>query len=333
MVTTADTTGNPARAMGEAAPMTPVVGVIYNPRSHRNQGRDLDIAARANVHIAQPQQREEIDAALRDFRAKGVEFLIVNGGDGTVRDVLTAGMGVFGHDWPTLAVLPKGKTNALNVDLGAPAGWSLAAAVDAWDTGRRMTRRPLLVEPLHGSGPRLAGFIMGAGGYALGVRVGQTAHALGAFDSLAVMASAGFGVLQSVFGSDRNPWRRGVGMDVRLNASREPLDHTGAGYEGRRSILMASTLERFPGGIKLFGALREGLKLAVLDRPSRRVLAMMPLILAGMRLKDPAARGLHYRTADTFELTIDDEYILDGEAFPAGSYRVSQGPALRFVVP
>lgn len=333
MVTTADTTGNPVRASDARTTMAPVVGVIYNPRSHRNQGRDLDIAARANVHIAQPQQREEIDAALHEFRARGIQFLIINGGDGTVRDVLTAGMEVFGDDWPTLAVLPKGKTNALNVDLGAPPGWSLSDAIDAWDNGRRMTRRPLLVEPLHGGGPRQAGFIMGAGGYALGVRVGQTAHALGAFDSLAVMASAGFGVLQSVFGSDRNPWRRGVAMDVRLNAAREPMDHTGAGYEGRRSILMASTLERFPGGIKLFGTLREGLKLAVLDRPSRRVLAMMPLILAGMRLKDPDARGLHYRTADAFELTIGDEYILDGEAFPAGSYRISQGPALRFVVP
>jgi diacylglycerol kinase (ATP) len=311
----------------------PVVGVIYNPRSHRNQGRDLEVAARPNVHLAQPREREEIRAALHLFRDEQIEFLIINGGDGTVRDVLTAGLDVFGDQWPALAVLPKGKTNALNVDLGAPAGWNLPEAIAAFDGGRRTSRRPVVVTPLESGGAPLAGFILGAGGYAMGIKAGQTAHKLGAFDSLAVVATAGFGVLQALFGSDTNPWRRGARMELLLGDAREPLAHAGQGYAGRRSVLLASTLERFPGGIRLFGALREGLKLVALDRPARRILIAIPLLLAGWKLKDPEARGLHYRTAEHFELAIEDDYILDGEAFPAGRYRVSQGPLLQFVVP
>lgn len=330
MVAQTDTTGTARRSDG--AP--PVVGVIYNPRSHRNQGRDLDIAGRPNIHVAEPREREEIRAALAQFAALGVQYLVINGGDGTVRDVLTAGLAVFGQDWPELAVLPKGKTNALNVDLGAPAGWTLAGAVDAWEQGQRIERRPLVVEPAEGGNEEpLVGFILGAGSYATGVRAGQEAHRLGAFNSLAVMVTAGWGVLQALFGSDANPWRRGVQMELRLGSDGNALPHAGAGYEGRRSIMLASTLERFPGGIRLFGALRQGLKIVTLDRPGRRMLAMVPLLLAGLKLKDPDSRGLHYSTADSFELDIADEYILDGEAFPPGRYRVSQGPPLRFVVP
>ena len=329
MVEHSDRTGSPAPADGRE----PVVGVIYNPRSHRNQGRDLAFAERPGVHFAQPQEREEIRAALEDFRAKGVDLLIINGGDGTVRDVLTAGLDVFGELWPALAVLPKGKTNALNVDLGAPAGWGLLDAVRAWTGGRRVERRPVVVAPTAGDAPPLAGFILGAGGYSVGIRAGQEAHRLGAFDSLAVVATAGWGVLQALFGSDTNQWRRGAPMELLLGDARDPLDHAGGGYDGRRSVMLASTLERFPGGIRLFGPLNEGLKIVALDRPARRVLAMMPLLLGGLRLSDPDRWGIHYRTTTSFELAIEEPWILDGEAFPGGRYRVSEGPVLTFVVP
>lgn len=322
-----------ARDAGGDPAAGPVVGVIYNPRSHRNQGRDLEIADRPNVHFAQPRQREEIRTALEDFAARGVEYLIVNGGDGTVRDVLTAGLAVFGNAWPALAVLPKGKTNALNVDLGAPAGWTLPEAVAAWAGGKRVIRRPLVVAPVDGSEPARSGFILGAGGYTVGIRAGQDAHRLGAFDSLAVIGTAGWGVLQALFGRDSNMWRRGARMELLLGEGRAPLDHAGAGYEGRRAIMLASTLERFPGGIRLFGSLREGLKIAALDRPARRMLAMMPLLLTGLRLKDPDRLGIHYRTTSQFELQIEEPWILDGEAFPAGRFIVSEGPELTFVVP
>lgn len=318
---------------GEAKADGPLIGVIYNPRSHRNKGQDLAIGERERVILATPEKRGRITEVLADFAARGVDYLIISGGDGTVRDVLTCGAGVFGDDWPVLAVLPKGKTNALNVDIGAPADWSLAQAIDAFHTGSRVTRRPLDISAVDKESERLPvrGFILGAGAFTLGVRAGQEAHSMGLFDSLAVGMTSAWGVVQGMFGANDNPWRRGVELTVRLYPGGEILAHSGHGDPTRRMILMASTLHRMPLGLKMFGTRRSGLKLAVLDRARRRMMASLPLILAGWRPGWLERGGYHQRDVDSFEFAIGDQFILDGEAFPAGRYLVAQGPELTFV--
>ncbi|MGN6497543.1 MAG: diacylglycerol/lipid kinase family protein, partial [Tsuneonella sp.] len=106
----------------------PRVGVIHNPRSHRNKGLDGQVADRPGVLFALPEERGDLPGVLARYAAAGIDLLVINGGDGTVRDVLTAAVPVFGESWPAIAVLPMGKTNALNVDLGAPRDWTLAGA-------------------------------------------------------------------------------------------------------------------------------------------------------------------------------------------------------------
>lgn len=323
----------------------PVVGVIYNPRSHRNKGQDLDVAGKANIFVVQPKQRTDIADALRQLKARGMDFLIINGGDGTVRDVLTCGQTVFGDNWPEVAVLPKGKTNALNVDLGAPAGWNLADAIAAWPTGERIVRRPVAVEPLASVAAEnpagrlgecddpLLGFILGGGAFTLGVQAGQDAHKLGAFNSLAVAATSAWGVLRAIFGSNHNEWRRGTMMRFLLGPDCSELPYVGPGDTPRRTVFLASTLERFPAGMKLFDPAHRGLKLMALDRPRRRVLSLVPLVLAGWVPDWIRRGGFHQIAAHEFVLEIGEPFILDGEAYPAGAYRVSEGPAIRFVVP
>ncbi|QKG70835.1 diacylglycerol/lipid kinase family protein [Erythrobacter mangrovi] len=311
----------------------PRIGVIYNPRSHRNKGQDLACTARASITVAQPRTREDIAGALADFAARGIDYLIINGGDGTVRDVLTMGQGVFGDNWPALAILPKGKTNALNVDLGAPSGWNLPEAIAAYADGHRIVRRPLVVAREGAEEPAMLGFIFGAGAFTLGIEAGQDAHQLGFFNSLAVGATSVWGVMQALFGSDANVWRRGTQMQLVCQPSGTPLPHSGHGDLARRNIILVSTLKKLPMGIKLFGAEREGLKLAVLDKPRRRVLLALPAILLGWQPKWLAAAGLHQLDATSFTLDVAEPVILDGEAFPAGRYAIGQGPELTFVTP
>ena len=186
---------------GASTVREPRIGVIYNPRSHRNKGQDLDCTERPGITVARPDRREDIASALADFAQQGIDYLIINGGDGTVRDVLTMGQAVFGETWPALAILPKGKTNALNVDLGAPAGWNLSDAIAAYASGRRIVRRPLSVKREGAGDTPMLGFIFGCGAFTLGVEVGQDAHDLGFFNSLAVGATGAWGVLQALFGS------------------------------------------------------------------------------------------------------------------------------------
>ncbi|MEM6828131.1 MAG: hypothetical protein AAF553_09320, partial [Pseudomonadota bacterium] len=63
------------RQPGEA----PRVGVIYNPRSHRNQGADFDCGVCPQVHIATPENRDALPTALKDFAEAGIDLLVVNG--------------------------------------------------------------------------------------------------------------------------------------------------------------------------------------------------------------------------------------------------------------
>ena len=317
---------NPETAM-------PRVGVIYNPRSHRNKGQDLASDPAPHVYIVQPGARDQLPDALKELHDWGMDLLVINGGDGTVRDALSAGHAVFGDKWPAVAVLPKGKTNALTVDLDGPQGWSLQGAIDAFRNGRRIMRRPLMIYPAGKPDQAMLGFILGAGAYTLGIRAGQDAHRMGAFNGLAVAVTTAWGVLSAFIGSRKNPWRRGVQMELLLGDDRTPLAHSGKGDVARRQLLLASTLHRFPAGIKPFGSLQDGLKMAVMDPVERRTSALIPAVVMGWQPSNLAQRGFHQVATSRFELTLDDEFILDGEAYPAGSYIVEPGPNIEFVAP
>src|SRR3546814_15016806 len=69
--------------------------------------------------------------------------LVVDGGDGTVRDVISAAPAAFGDRMPRMAILPSGKTNALALDLGVPLDWAVADVVEAAARGQFVRRAPI----------------------------------------------------------------------------------------------------------------------------------------------------------------------------------------------
>lgn len=316
------------RVSGQA----PSVGVIYNPRSHGNQGADFDCGLSPHVHIAKPGDRSQLPDALADFAAQNIDLLVINGGDGTVRDVLTCGAAIFGDNWPAIAVLPKGKTNALTVDLGVPADWTLQAAIDAFDAGERVYRRPIDITPADGDpSSRVLGFLLGAGSFTTATQAGQRAHRLGAFNSMVVAVTATWALIQVLFASRANPWRRGSRMAIRLGAQEVEMAHSGEGDPDWRQLLIASTLENLPAGLKPFGHFKKGLKMVVLDQISRGTVFTLPAAARGKVSPNLRDRGIHQISTPQFTLDIDDPFIFDGEAFPAGEYRIGQGPELEFV--
>ncbi|UAB78383.1 acylglycerol kinase family protein [Erythrobacter sp. SCSIO 43205] len=318
------------RARGEA----PRVGVIYNPRSHGNKGVDFDCDQSPQVHFAKPGDREQLPEALADFARRGIDLLVINGGDGTVRDVLTSGAAIFGENWPAVAVLPKGKTNALTFDLGVPTGWTLQEAIDAFDAGTRVRRRPLEVTPLGKTQKsRLLGFILGAGAFTTATSAGQSAHKLGAFNSMAVVVASVLGVCQWLFATRENPWRKGSKMRIGLGREDAALEHSGIGDPEWRQIVLASTLEQLPGGVTPFGKVRDGLKLAVTDQISRKSAGIVLQMLRGKAPENIRDKGFHQVSTSQFTLRIEDSFIVDGEAFPPGDYLIAQGPELEFVAP
>ncbi len=319
----------PRRVSARGAPL---VGIVRNPRSHRNKGQTPDLADCANILVETPSNHAALRETLAEFAARGIDYLAVDGGDGTVRDVLTCGASIFGDDWPPLVVLPKGKTNALVVDLGLPNAWTLPEAMEAIGRGKTIVRRPLAVT-LPDTRELVQGFILGTGAFMRGTQVGQQAHRWGIFNSFAVGLIIVWCLLQTMFARSTNIWRTSTPMRLRNGNDGTELARSRVGDPHERFVMVASTLERFPLGIRPFGTVRPGLKLAVIDTPLRWMFALLPLILTGFDAAFLRRNGAHRMDVDVLDLELGDRFTLDGEYFPAGRYRLHQGPELRFVVP
>jgi len=316
----------------------PLVGIIRNPRSHRNKNVAAEMEDCSNILTETPRTREDIHVTLTGFARRGIDYLVVDGGDGTVRDVLTCGADVFGHDWPTLIILPKGKTNALTVDLGLPNQWSLTEALAAAHKGNTVSRRPLRVSRVDESGAvspfSLLGFIMGAGAFSLATEAGQEAHRRGAFNSFAVGLTILWGVIQTLFGRATNPWRACTRTRLTDRETGRDLPRTGPGADDERYLTIATTFEKFPLGARPFGrSVAPGLKMLVMDWPVRWLVMLVPAMMFGLGGRLLERNGAHRFCGSEIELDLDGSFILDGEAFPGGHYLLDEGPRLEFVVP
>jgi len=319
---------------GAAAPVRqiPLVGVIRNPRSHMQAGDLPDWQGRATLLVETPDNRRELNDVLARFAERRVDYIAVAGGDGTVRDVLTCGAGYFGESWPPLIVVPCGKTNALAVDLGLPSNWTLEDALEALASGSIAQRRPLVVAQRDNADARVQGFIFGAGSYTAAIQLGQRAHDKGAFHNLGVGLTAFWALAQALFAGDGNAWRRCTPMRVTDDEGHE-VPHSDFGRSDERHFMFASTLGRFPAGMKPFGESSEGLRAVVIDSAHRGLLLRLPTVFGSLAEAKLRRFGYHVVRSDALELDIGGRFILDGEAFPAGRYRLSLGPKLRFVVP
>ncbi|WP_165853536.1 diacylglycerol kinase family protein [Aurantiacibacter aquimixticola] len=311
---------------------TPLVGLIRNARSHRNEGNVPHGSEPENVIATAPARRSDLAEILADFAARGVDCIAIDGGDGTVRDVLTCGAGVFGESWPALIVLPNGKTNALASDLGIPTGWTLEEALASLGAGSTVRRCPLVIAQRDHDRKQVRGFIMGGGVFNKAIALGQRSHDLGAFNAAVVGVTAAWSVAQALLGRADNGWRRGSRMRVRSGNGVE-IPHLGGLPEDERYLLLATTLDSFPAGITPFRGIEEPVRVALLDNPRRGLLLRLAALIRGNASAATKRRGAHVFGDESIEAELSDSFILDGEAFPSGHYRIRAGGTLRFVTP
>lgn len=296
-------------------------GVIWNQKSHRNRGGDVDPLPGVVVEVA-PEEPAELHATLRRFAAQGVDLVVVDGGDGTIREVLTRLPEAYDGRLPRLAIVPNGKTNALALDIGSPLGTTLEQLLDAAEAGRPTKRRQCLEVVRPGQAlPERRGFLFGMGAFVRATELAQKHHHLGLFDNAAVAATMLQATVGALVGGPGNAWRRGEAASLSL-------------APGERWFLaMASTLKRFPLGLKPFGEPREGLKVIAVDAPPRRLHRAIPAVLAG---RDPSwlvPSGYRRHDVAAFDLAWSGDFVLDGEIYEGGQLTVRQGPELEFVIP
>ncbi len=282
--------------------------------------------------FAEPETQAELLQALTGFRQQGVNIIAINGGDGTVRDVLTA-LWQADPQWrPALTIIPGGKTNLAAYDVGsAPHGpKGLRQVLDAASKGqldRHRVSRPILdITRFDSPGSPICGLFFGAGAFSAGTELAQTeANALGLYQGLAVAFTIASMVVRSMRG------KTGENAPAQLTADGCLV------HEGAQFIMLATGLQRIIMGLNPFwgpqtGAVRYT---AVAGPPARLASALLP-VLRGRPRPWMQAAGYRSGSADQLSLRLASRFTVDGELFdpgPSGLIEVSARRSMDFVHP
>jgi hypothetical protein len=277
------------------------------------------------VLLVEPATPEALEEDLQAFAQCGVKMLVIDGGDGTIRDVLSRAATIFGEAMPLVALIPSGKTNVLAIDLGVPRDWTLAKAMAAAKSDHAVIkhRSPLEVRWDDGR-PSLRGFVFGLGAFVRATSLAQTVHKTGAFHSIAVAMSVLGALIGTVMGGKRDQWRAGVPLCLAID-----------GEETRtadRFLVLATTLKRLPLGVKPFGPPREGLKFLDVDAPPRRLPGAFPALLAGKESAWSPRYGYRRGDASKLRITTNQMLVVDGDVYDgSGGLTVVLAAPMRFL--
>ncbi len=312
------------------------IGVISNPRSHAsNAGQLADFARHfPKVRFAAPQSRAELQSVLADFARQQVSVIAVDGGDGTVRAVITDLPNAYPGDWPDLALLASGKTNVIAADLGSVGRGDrelrrlLAAIGDG--TARRRTTRPAL-EAAWGAAPDevVRGFLFGAAAFSYGtILANKILHPAGIVRGPSVAVSIAEVLRRTLFGAERRHLAQGEMMHIAADG-----DDRG---EGRRFILLATTLNRLMLGLWPFwGEGDAPIHWLDVSAPPQRLLRGIAAAARGRPRPWMAAAGWGSGRAQGLDLGFDHPFIVDGDIYPAvsGNLRLSVTRPIGFLSP
>jgi len=319
------------------------LGVIRNPRSQRNRaaarfGPEPEVVS-GKVRLAEPMSPEALAETLRDYQRSGIDHLVVDGGDGTLREVLSQLPAIYGAVLPTISLIASGNTNLATADVGGFARSPQALAqILATVEGRapsRLSERTVIeaVWP-DGSRPPISGFFLGSAGYLHGWRMAHSdIHSRGLWHRWAVAATLARAAWQVITGKPDSDWQRGRRLSLGIDG--------GAAQEGPRFLFIACSLEKLFMGLWPFWDHGQdpGRPLRWLDisAPAPQFARALLSLLRGQPKPWMRATGA-YRSGDaqTLMLGLNEELVIDGEAYPPdrdGRIELRAGARFRFHAP
>lgn len=297
------------------------IGMVTNPRSGGNKkglGKIREFLARnPGIHHGEAVTPSEVQGVLADFASKGVNLLVVNGGDGTVQSVLTAlyVRSLFSVP-PLLALLQAGTTSMLSRDVGV-RGTPLAALAKIldWSTGAGagnqsvFERSVLKLSQAEDSEP-ICGMFFGVGAIPQGIELCHTSMNPNGVrgELLPGLIIARF--LLAVL-TGKGTFVPSTDMEIRFDAA-PPLENS-------YLFAMISTLERLFLGLHPFwGTEAAPLRFTALKANPPYLLRNLPYLLRGRRTTTASPENGFF-SHNVREITLDfkGKFTLDGEIFEA----------------
>ncbi|MFS3137499.1 diacylglycerol/lipid kinase family protein [Gluconacetobacter sacchari] len=314
--------------------------LIHNPRSRRNRREDGSFRRCASQALGplffHSAAGSGLVAIVAELARREIGVVAIDGGDGTVSDVMSAIHQCYPADaLPALAVLPSGNTNLIAADVGfglrgEAALERLSVLASVGGLRRQVVRRDVLAvcwsDPAR---PAVLGMFHGAAAFTRGIRIAHRPAILNRFShDLAVGVAIASSLGRLVFRSTRRQWLGGDPMTLAV------------GDEAPRTadyfLFMATTLDRLPGGMWPFARCGGGgLSYLSVDAFPEHLLSATWSLLRG-RSTAWLDNSPSYRRGRTghLALRLGGEFVLDGEILDSGSdgrTYLSAGPAFDFI--
>lgn len=285
------------------------LGILRNPASTGNLGRPAP-ALPAEAVLAETAGPRDCADALATLGEARPDLILIDGGDGTVRDAISRFPAVFGGEWPPVAVMAHGNTNLVARRMGAVAPEDLPrlAAMSASELAPRLRPTRVLRIDIPGR-PVLHGFIAGWGAYATATRIARDETAARHGAQVAVAAAAT--LRRALVGAEAARLRRGIACTCRPAGYPEAV--------GRRFLGIATSLpRRLIGPVSPFWGDGEG-HVRWLDvlAPPRRLALAAPLVALGRPTAAMRRDGYLSGRSPRLELALgpgEGDLVLDGES-------------------
>lgn len=296
------------------------IALVRNPYSTRNR-RASEAALRAlprHVRVIDCAELGELTDRLREAHGEGAQTLIVDGGDGTLREVLSRLPDIWGSSLPQIGILPRGNTNLIARQAGAlPSPDAVGEVLRRCMSGSPLRRRPLRmmrVEYPGGEHPTMRGFLLGWGAYETATRIAREEIRLTGRTQVPLAIAAT--VRRVLLGTQSRQMREGIEATLRVD--------DGETLRGKRLIGVATSLQgRLLPCINPFWGDGSGpIRWLDVDAPGQRLLLALPFTLAGRPRRWMEDAGYRSGRAHRIELEISGPLILDGDTFP----RPAAGP-------
>ena len=315
-------------------------GLVRNPMSRRNRTgrghawwRDM---GHPELIRAEPGTPDELLHTLKEFARREVGFLVVDGGDGTVREVLSALPEAYGDHPPALAVLASGTTNVIAADVGAgradPATIAMLGRIARSGQRAAKVQRRATVEISWADGSRapISGMFVGAAAF---TRATDVSHRLvrqgGVEEGAGVAVTLLSSMAKTLAGPEKERWLQGDPIGLALDGG-EMTTHP-------RFVVLATTLHKLMLGIWPFWGEGEGaLRYLDVAGSPQRLASALPAVLRGRPRKWMAEEGYVSGRASSLDLTLTEPFVVDGEHFdpgPGGQVRLRTGQSIDFIVP
>jgi hypothetical protein len=308
------------------------VALIRNPNSTGNiaGARGGCGTFPSAVQVIDCRALDDLSANLAAARAAGAEIVLIDGGDGTVRETLSRLPEIWGDALPQVGIVPRGNTNLIAREVGG-----LVAADAVSEILRRRaagealpTRRRRILKVAYPAGERatLRGFMLGWGAYATATCIAQ--EEVAASGPRQVVLTVLSTIRRTLIGAERRALRRGV-------ATRLAIDGAQA-REGPRLIGLATTLQGpLVGGLNPFWGEGEGaIRWLDVRAPGRWLPLAAPGALFGRPQRWMKRAGYASGRATRLAVGIDTPFIMDGEIFPpptGGALTLSADEEIAFI--